>query len=141
MQSGDGNNDSVLLTCDGRRGPRKRSVLRMLLEDYLRCSGGLAKQATGRKLVVCALCTHRPGGASTCLCILNRARGEPTENSWLPVSETVKYGMAAIRVTEYTWTMITVPHFHGLWRRKTETLTVEITAYIIELFSSLPCWT
>jgi hypothetical protein len=38
--------------------------LRMLLEDYLRCSGGLAKQATGRKLVVCALCTHRPGGAS-----------------------------------------------------------------------------
>jgi hypothetical protein len=36
----------------------------MLLEDYLRCSGGLAKQATGRKLVVCALCTHRPGGAS-----------------------------------------------------------------------------
>jgi hypothetical protein len=49
---------------DGRRGPRKRSVLRMLLEDYLRCSGGLAEQATGRKLVVCALCTHRPGGAS-----------------------------------------------------------------------------
>jgi hypothetical protein len=49
---------------DGRRGPRKRSVLRMLLEDYLRCSGGLAKQATGRKLVVCTLCTHRPGGAS-----------------------------------------------------------------------------
>jgi hypothetical protein len=36
----------------------------MLLEDYLRCSGGLAKQATGRKPVVCALCTHRPGGAS-----------------------------------------------------------------------------
>jgi hypothetical protein len=36
----------------------------MLLSDYLRCSGGLAKQATGRKLVVCALCTHRPGGAS-----------------------------------------------------------------------------
>jgi hypothetical protein len=26
---------------DGRRGPRKRGVLRMLLEDYLRCSGGL----------------------------------------------------------------------------------------------------
>jgi hypothetical protein len=49
---------------DGRRGPRKRDVLRMLLEDYLRCSGGLAKQATGRKPVVCALCTHRPGGAS-----------------------------------------------------------------------------
>jgi hypothetical protein len=36
----------------------------MLLEDYLRCSGGLAKQATSRKPVVCALCTHRPGGAS-----------------------------------------------------------------------------
>jgi hypothetical protein len=36
----------------------------MLLEVYLRCSGGLAKQATGRKPVVCALCTHRPGGAS-----------------------------------------------------------------------------
>jgi hypothetical protein len=49
---------------DGRRDPRKRDVLRMLLEDYLRCSGGLAKQATGRKPVVCALCTHRPGGAS-----------------------------------------------------------------------------
>jgi hypothetical protein len=42
----------------------KRGVLRMLLEDYLRCSGGLAKQATGRKPVICALCTHRPGGAS-----------------------------------------------------------------------------
>jgi hypothetical protein len=44
----------------------KRGVLRMLLEGYLRCSGGLAKQATGRKPVVCALCTHRPGGASQC---------------------------------------------------------------------------
>jgi hypothetical protein len=42
----------------------KCGVLRMLLEDYLRCSGGLAKQATGRKPVVWALCTHRPGGAS-----------------------------------------------------------------------------
>jgi hypothetical protein len=42
----------------------KRGVLSMLLEDYLRCSGGLAKQATGRKPVVWALCTHRPGGAS-----------------------------------------------------------------------------
>jgi hypothetical protein len=52
---------------DGRRGPRKRSVLRMLHSDYLRCSGGLAKQATGRKLVVCALCTHRPGGVSAAL--------------------------------------------------------------------------
>jgi hypothetical protein len=42
----------------------KRGVFRMLLDDYLRCSGGLAKQATGRKPVVCALCTHRPGGTS-----------------------------------------------------------------------------
>jgi hypothetical protein len=59
---------------DGRRGPRKRDVLRMLLEDYLRCSGGLAKQATGRKPVVCALCTHRPGGASQPIYVLSRYR-------------------------------------------------------------------
>jgi hypothetical protein len=60
---------------DGRRGPRKRDVLRMLLQDYLRCSGGLAKQATGRKPVVCALCTHRPGGASATF-----TSGQPARN-------------------------------------------------------------
>jgi hypothetical protein len=79
---------------DGRRGPRKRSVLRMLLEDYLRCSGGLAKQATGKKLVVCALCTHRPGGAS--IIVFYRNFKNKFCKLLLGILETVQYSGIAV---------------------------------------------